>query len=714
MNIQLSISTTYLDAEEKLSKRVRKKARDFFHKFMANPTAPGLNFERIKGSKHLRSVRVDKGYRAIVLHPEKGDVFIVLWIDNHDAAYAWADRHKCTVNPVTGSLQLYPVELMEPLPPAEAPIAPEHVVVDPDHSAAELFGEFDDDILVGLGIPESLLPAVRFLRSEAQLDALALHLPVDAREALYWLAAGYSPEQTLEELCRPKPGGEVDVEDFATALQHPVSRASFAEVRDAEELEQVLNAPLSQWRLFLHPSQEQLVTWNPNGAVRVLGGAGTGKTVVLMHRAQRLVKEVFPEGKILVTTFTRNLALSLSESLKSLCGNDFSRIDVQNIHTWAQRFLSRNGKSVRIATTKQKEELFRRAVKEKGQVDLPLSFYREEWERVVQDQGITDRATYVRTPRTGRGTALKRTERASIWGVFERYRTLLNLERLMEWEDLVKEAREILENRDGKPLYDAVLVDEIQDFSTSDLLLLRALVPEGPSDLFMVGDNFQRIYPRTTSLLQCGIEIRGRARHLKVNYRTTQQIRAWAVSVLQGRGLKELDEGADTLKGYHSLRQGDPPIIEHFDGKDEELGYIVQLLKDWLAEGLPAEHICVTARTTNLVSCYLETLQAAGLPTCQLTGDGPVDGNGIRLATMHRMKGLEFPRVLIAGISRDTLPLHIGKEFPDEASRMDFEQGERCLLYVAATRARDRLVVSGWGDRSPFVPQGTSGGGGVQ
>ena len=705
MNHRVAISLSYLDAEARLPQTQQKKSREFLSKFMANPTSPGLNYECIKQAKdpNLRSLRIDKSYRAIVMHPPAGDVYVVLWVDKHDDAYAWACKYRCGINPKVGNLQLFAVEeIAAPTAPLMSPQAVAPTFEAPTHS---LFDGIGDDALTAVGVPPMLLPSVRALKTDDDLDSVAPYLPSDAREALYYLASGYSPEDVLEELSRPKPPAAVDVEDFGAALDHPVSKATFAEVKTQDELEAILNAPLAQWRSFLHPSQEQLVRWNTNGPVRVLGGAGTGKTVVLIHRAQRLLSEVFPEGRVLVTTFTRNLANDIAETLKGLCSpTEAARLDVMNIHAWALRYLSKKGGNYRAASPTQRDKLFRQAVEEKGQKAFPLSFFREEWERVVQDHDVTERSDYLLITRVGRGTPLSRRDRATVWSVFERYRTLLNLERLVEVDDLIREARLDLEANAGNAPYCAVLADEIQDFRTADLKLLRALVPKGPSDLFLVGDNYQRIYPRTTSLAACGIEVRGRSRHLKVNYRTTQQIRSWAVAALQGERLCELDEEANSLKGYHSLRAGTPPVVEHFATFEDEVQSITARVRSWLEAGVPAEHLCLTARTNDLLSQrYQPALKQNGIACQLLDADGSAAvGKGVRLATMHRMKGLEFPHVIIAGINADTLPLKLPYSFPDEASRDDFETGERCLLYVAATRARDELAVTGWGRRSPI------------
>ncbi len=326
MSLRLAIAHSCIESISLLTKTAQRKARTFLEKFVENPRSPGLNFERIRGAVDplLRSVRVDCNLRAIVSHPPKGDIYVVLWIDNHDDAYNWASRYRCSVNPRTGVLQLFsvremgvepqPVEATTPGPShstgpfGEASQVRERPALDTQPSPypeGSLFAEYGRDVLLGLGVPGPLLPSVLSLQTEEELDELADFLPAEAREALYYLACGYSPEEALEELCSRPPEAAVDVSDFAAALDHPGTRAAFAEIAGRDQLQEVLEAPLSQWRLFLHPSQERLVRQKSSGPVRVLGGAGTGKTVVLLHRAKRLLSEVFPEGRVLVTARPR-------------------------------------------------------------------------------------------------------------------------------------------------------------------------------------------------------------------------------------------------------------------------------------------------------------------------------------------------------------------------------------------------------------------------
>ncbi len=704
---RVAIAKSYLDAYSKLPKKLQKKARETLEQFTLDPTSPGLNFERLPGMRDekVRSLRVDGAYRMIVVQPPRGDVFLAVWVDNHDEAYQWAKRKTFEVNPVSGVMQVYSVE--EGVAALEATEETRESRPSPE---AGLFGQIEDGDLLLVGVPEPLLPSVRGLEGDSDLDALAPHLPSDASDMLYLLAAGYSFDEALEQASRPVAKVEVDTEDFEAALDKDLSQELFHVVEGEEELERMLAAPLEQWRLFLHPSQRRIVRMDANGPVRVLGGAGTGKTVVLMHRARYLAESVFngSDDRLLVTTFTRNLALDIRDALESLCPDAMERVEVKNLHAWARSFYERTvGERVRVLDDRTRETWMEDAAGLSGTDEFPMRFYLEEWDQVVQAQGIDSEARYLRARRVGRGTRLGREQRRAVWKAFDTYRQRLQDDKRLEWQDIVREVRHVLEKEGARQPFRAVLADEIQDFSEQELRLLRAMVAPGKSDLFLVGDAHQRIYGRMTSLGRCGIEIRGRSRRLRLNYRTTEQIRARAVGVLEGIDIDDMDEGVDDFTGYRSLRGGPVPRVEFFERPEQEQQAIVEAIQEWLRTA-EAPDICLAARTHEALERYAAILDQAGIPHVEVKQDAVANKTGVRLATMHRLKGLEFKRMLLAGVQQGLVPLTLpDAAFPDEASRDDHKRRERCLFYVAATRARDELLITGFGGPSCFL--GSSG-----
>jgi len=693
---RLAVADSFLDSLAKLPKKTQKKVREFLVKFQRNPMASGLNYEKLDqaADDKVRSLRIDQSYRAIVIKPPKGDVFLAAWVDHHDEAYAWVRNRRFEVNPSTGSFQIYQYkeEVLEALEQKT-------------RDGGGLFAEIDEEDLLLAGVPAMLLPSVRAVRDEEQFEALVPHLPKDASEILYYLAAGCTLGEALAESDRmSQQKGTVDVEDFATAMAQPAAGDKVIVFEDEDELSAILEAPLERWRIYLHPSQRKLVTMQANGPVRVLGGAGTGKIVVLMHRARHLADKVFTgkDDRILVTTYTRNLAGDLQQNLSNLCGKSMERIEVVNLHSWAVRFMRQQGINFQIASDSQLEDLWEEATAKADPGAFDITFYREEWDRIIQSQDVKTRDDYLLARRVGRGIRLSRRQRIAAWEVFKTFREVLDQHGLHEWTDVCRETRLCIEAQNLHLPYRAVLSDEVQDFSPNELKLLRALVPAGANDLFIVGDGHQRIYGHETRLSRCGIEIRGRARRLKLNYRTTEQIRLAAVAVLEGCEIDDLDGGIDSLKGYHSLRTGVAPKIALHRTPTEEDAAILETIHHWLTQRPPSE-LCIAVRTNAQIHNRLEPLLTeAGIPhqSIQKESNDSNLGNKVRLATFHRMKGLEFPCVLLAGVQKGTVPWLRFLPTGDTLARQQRLLQERCLLYVAMTRARDELVVTGAGTAS--------------
>ena len=702
LTARVAISKEFMACLARLPKHIEKKVRTFTEKFTANPTSSGLNFERLEGCKDdkVRSVRIDQAYRAIVIHPPKGDVFLCVWVDHHDKAYAWVRNKRFDVNPSSGVLQLYDVQEAPPHTPEAPPVD-----VPLDVPPSGLFGGHDDEDLMLAGVPLPLLPSVRAIHNEDDLDVLRPHLPEDTADALYGLAAGLSLDEAVEEAARARTV-TVDPEDFAAALDNPTSKRTFKVVEDDSELAAMFDRPLEQWRLFLHPSQQRLVEADVSGPMRVLGGAGTGKTVVLMHRARHLARKLDGDRRVLVTTFTRNLARDLKRHLKALCSPEvYARIDVVNLNQWAQKRLKQEVSGIRIVSGPQRRDRMAAAVAEHPDTGLPDSFFMEEWERVVLANEIVDEAAYLRVSRKGRGTRVDRAARSRAWQVFHAYRSDLGRDNLYEWADVLREARMLLQKGSASP-YAAVCADESQDFSRSALLLLAALAPAGRNNLLLVGDGHQRIYGQPVTLSSCGIEVRGRAHRLRLNYRTTDAIARQGLAIIKGLRVDDLDGGEDSLKGYTSLRQGTPPEAHLLQDEGTEAEVIVAKIRQWLDAGRRPEDICLASRTSRpLENRYIPLLEEHKIQCAIIEADSDdEDAPGrVRVATMHRLKGLEYPCVLLAGVHDGHVPLDYALTSKDAASKKEALAQERCLLYVACTRARDELVITGYGKASKLL-----------
>ncbi len=716
-DVQLAMSADFLRAFARLPKQQQKKTRTWIDKFRANPDAAARDYESLHSMRDpkVRTSRIDKKYRAVLVHPEEGNVCLLVWVDNHDEAADWARNKVFEVNRYTGTFQVYePQHNAQAAPPAEA--TPVETVVEAQDwipAGFLLGGHLIEDLLL-FGVPEPLVPAVRALRTPADLDALSGYLPQEASDAVYMLSSGYSVEEVMDELDRKERSLEeaqeqVDPADVVAALRRSSTRRQFKLVEDDEELSEMLAAPMEQWRVFLHPSQRKLVRMRSKGSARVLGGAGTGKTVVAMHRIRYLAREVFtePGQRLLFTTFTANLAADIRGHLERLCGSEFERIEVKHLQQVARDVLS--GRGARLPARARDAQIRSAWSEAFSSTDLDFSevFYREEWDRVVQAQDVSSLEEYLKAKRAGRGQRLSRRQRNDCWQVFAAYRDALTAKGYCEMADTIREARFALEN--GDPPYAAVVADEVQDFRTADVRLLRALVAESPNDIFVVGDPHQRIYGHHASLARCGVSVRGRrSRKLRVNYRTTQEIRNWAVARLEGLEFDDLDEGKDDLRGERSLRLGVAPRVRMFATEADEARFLVNTVRAWVDEdACRPEDICVCARTNKLAENYRGLLEAEGVLAAMIKRSETKRGKGVRVATMHRVKGLEFSRMALAGVNADTLPFRDAQfHSRDETSRELYERGERQLLYVLATRARDEFIALGSGEVSPLVGSG--------
>lgn len=717
--VTVAIADKFMVAFSQLPKSQQKKTLEFVSKFRQDPRSNAINYEKIHDAidPAYRSVRIDQTYRGIVRAPDEGNVFLLLWVDKHDDAYDWCRKHRCEVHPNTGTLQIYESVVSHDNNMPGADVSPAETAVMPyvaDYPAVadtvdELLFSLSEDQLSRLGVPASMLSLVMNLRRESDLEALEKHLPSEAFEPLYLLAAG-TPWEDIEADYLKAPTA-VDTADIEAALTRPATQQQFWVVDDEMELQGMLNAPLERWRVFLHPSQRKLVERHWNGPVRVLGGAGTGKTVVAMHRARWLVRNLLKtDERVLFTTFTVNLATDIEESLRKICSADeMQRIQVRHIDGWVSEFLRRERYPNTIVyedSSREYKDIWNHALTLTPALGLPDSFYKEEWERVILPQQVNTRQDYFKASRAGRGVALNRKQRDEIWPVFEEVRIRMHHAGMKTFEDAMLDAIELMKAGRGHFNYRAVIVDEAQDMGPQALTLLRALVREQADDLFIVGDGHQRIYRRKTSFSKCGISIVGRSRKLRINYRTTEETRRFACALLGDAVVDDLDDGVDTGNDYRSLTHGQQPVVQGHASASEEYIWIADQVQSLVDAGVRLSDVCVVARTKRLRDEVGDHLSAQGIRVHTLNQGGDNRNvDGVRLATMHRVKGLEFHYVFLAGMNQNNVPLRMAvANTEDPVEQRQNELNERALVHVAASRAVKGLFVSWSGSASEFLP----------
>ena len=501
------------------------------------------------------------------------------------------------------------------------------------------------------------------------------------------------------------------VNDFAASRRFGAARASRAlEVRDEEELRLILAHPFAAWRAFLHPSQHEIAyRVSYSGSAQVTGGPGTGKTVTVLHRAAFLAERAgqprLPRP-VLLTTFNGSLAESLHAQLDLLIPDAAvrDRIEVLNVDRLAYRVVKQARGTPVLADERELRARWARAAADAG-LDLTPAFGKNEWEQVILAQDLRAERAYLTCPRTGRGRPLTKAQRSQVWQAAERVTTELAAARQSTHFQLANEAARLL-RQPGAPRYRHILVDEAQDLHPAQWRLLRAAVDPGPDDLFIAADPHQRIYGNRASLASLRISVRGRSRRLSLNYRTTQEILAWALPLLGADPVTGLDGEADSLLGYRSPMHGPRPQAWQAASRTEEFGLLAERVRSWLSAGLEPHAIGVTARSAALIHEAREALKAAGVATASLSGRSHVPA--VRTGTMHAMKGLEFQAVAVIGVEQGLVPEPgaVTPETEDPLAHAQDLQRERCVLFVACTRARDHLHVSGTGEPSSFLPPG--------
>ena len=678
------IAESLVNAVTRLDAAGAKRAWDFLAKFLANPAQPSLSLERITRARDrdVWSGRISQGLRAVI--HQDGDTYTVLYAGPHDDAYDWARTHTFERNQATGEMQIVAApHSVEAAAPQSVEAAAPHV---PDR-APGLLAAHGDAYLLSLGLPPTWLPVMRTVTSEEQLLDVSAKLPEYVADRLLDLAAG--------KLVTPPLPIKLDL----PAVEHPDAGQRVFLLESQDDLRRLLDAPLAAWLVFLHPSQRRLAEGSFNGPLKITGSAGTGKTVVALHRARHLAAQ---GRRVLLTSYVTTLCANLERNLALLCSaRERERIKVSTVHSAALALLTQAGRRVTPCNDDDVHALIEQARQRQG-CPLDLDLLTGEWEAVIQAAGITSWDEYRTASRAGRGSPLSVRERKVIWEVIAEARAALERKGLVTWSELCRLAAELLRDGIVTSPYDAVIVDEAQDLGPQELRLLAALAGDGPNGLTLVGDGGQRIYGRPISLKPLGIDVRGRSYVLRLNYRTTAQIRRFAESIL-GDTADDLDGGRDDRRRVRNLVGGPEPALRGFAEADAQHGYVVEQIERLLRDGLQPEEIAVFARKKDLLEPLKARLRQAGQHYHVLSsGDGA--GAGINLATMHRAKGLEYKAVFVIDVSDDQVPAgRAYRNVKDPRAREEALQQERQLLYVSVTRARDEVHLTWVGEPSRFL-----------
>jgi superfamily I DNA/RNA helicase len=708
---QLAFANSFWETYDQLEKQVKGGVRKAMAKFQLLTIAElyadkGLHLESVDKARdtRMRTIRITDFWRGVVLAPDDGsDIFLLLNVVPHDDAYTWAAARLYTVNTATRALEVRNVVAIEQITPSleEATAS----------VPKRLFEKHSDTVLRNLGIDDQVLRAARAISDKAQLEAFGALFPEDQFEVLQFLAEGFSAEDVYRDVVaeRRLTSAEGSSDSLAVAITNTSSRITL--VTSPDELADILDKPFAAWRVFLHPSQRRVAyRVSYNGPAQVTGGPGTGKTVVALHRVKHLLSRS-PDCRVLLTTFTKALARTLHDNLALLLDDDkaLSRVEVTTVDSFANRVVrGLTDRTPSPITDADERQIWRRV---RRLLDLPWTeqFLAQEYRHVVLAQRVRSKADYLDADRRGRGTPLRSQQREQVWSAIEAFLAELRADGKTTHLRICAHAAELLDSADhGEHQFDHVVVDEAQDLHPTQWRVLRAATPAGPDDLFITGDPHQRIYDSRVSLRALGISVTGRSSRLRINYRSTAEILGWSTSVMDGAPVEELSgDGNDTLTGYRSLLHGRRPDIAGYPTERDEVNALVERVHGWLGQGVRPGEIAVCARFNVLLDKIHDRLTAERVPSVRVR-DHPVAGvDGVQLASMHAMKGLEFRCVVVAGVTARAVPF--AKEItPLEVDRQQYESDmlkERCLLFVACTRAREALAVTWNGASSPFLPK---------
>lgn len=694
--MEFRIADTFTDSLAKLSGDEQKAVKTTAFDLQVNPAQPGLQFHKLKKPKdpNFWSVRVSRDVRLIVHRTDTS--LLLCYVSHHDEAYQWAERRKLEIHPKTGAAQL--VELREVVREITVPKYVEeeplpHAKFSFPNAVRErsLFAGVTEEELLSYGVPPEWLDEVWYANEDSLLE-LAGHLPAEAAEALLDLATGVKPQI-------PQPvaaGGD--------PFEHPDAQRRFRVMTNVEELERALAYPWEKWTIFLHPAQRQLVERDYNGPARASGSAGTGKTIVALHRAVFLARNN-PDARVLLTTFSDTLANALRTKLRRLISNEprlGERLEVHAMNAIGRRLYELNVGRLQIASRETIRQVLKESAAETDGNKFSLHFLMTEWEQVVDAWQLETWEAYRDVVRLGRKTRLPEKQRVVLWSIFERVRASLRAQGLVTDSDMFSRLAAKLGEGTRKP-FDFTVIDESQDVSVAQLRFLAALGAGRSNSLFFAGDLGQRIFQQPFSWKALGVDVRGRSSTLRINYRTSHQIRMQADHLL-GPEVSDVDGNTEERSRTISTFNGPDPEIIVTDTRENEIKTVSQWLTARTKEGIMPHEIGVFVRSVAELDRSRAATEGAGLPFKVLDDNVETTSGRASISTMHLAKGLEFRAVVVMACDDEVIPLQERIEtVADDGDLEEVYNTERHLLYVACTRARDHLLVTSVAPASEFL-----------
>lgn len=695
--MNLIIASTFQSALSNLNNAEQKAVKLTVFDLHQNLASPSLKFHKIGNAKDANfwSLRVSRDIRLIV-HKAKSSILIV-YVDHHDKAYKWAESRRIEVHPNTGVTQI--VELTEVS--REAPLSavggngksnPQDApVVGCESENLPLMGLSAREML-SVGVPENKIGELKNANEE-QFLRITDHLPEEASEALM--------EYILTGHLKLSP----NVEPTGDSFKHMDTQRRFRVVTDDEDITKVLDYPWEKWTVYLHPTQNELIKKKFSGPARITGSAGTGKTVVALHRTAQII-ESDATAKVLLTTFSSTLSRALEYKLNLILRNEWPAFDAVSVLPFGKvaedLFTLTQGRRPNVASRDILESLLNQAKREFLQKDFSLRFLLSEWRFVVDAWQVDSLQSYGQVPRIGRKKRLGKRQRELLWPVFKRVQNILSDKQLQTSAMVFETVTNHYSSRAVKP-YTHIVVDEAQDLGVAELKMIRAIAPDQPNSLIFVGDLGQRISQEAFSWRKLGVDVRGRSHELKVNYRTTHQIRK-VLDKLHPSELHDVDGVPQLRRGTVSTFNGDAPTITIFPNDSEEVTAVAKSIRTAISDGISPEEIGVFVRSTNELARARNAISQSGQKWIELSSRIEERNGRVSLGLMQYSKGLEFRSVYVMACDERVIPnLEEIRYVSDESELDELHDTERNLFYVACTRAREHLTVTGVSPGSELI-----------
>ena len=690
-----------------LPQREQKDAIKTLDLLTVDPNHPSLNIHPVKESKYnFHTIRMSRGGRIVaLLNSDEMHLRRAFPKAKHDDAYLYAR----TAVPKLGENHAEIVSNPEPLaalederitatpnldnyPSAKQVIAQNDSGSDP-LKEAPLFARFTDEQIEQCGISSYELQLVKRVTSEAGLIELDDKVSNLAHSNLVALYLG-------DELPNQLVDGKlvsVDVEE------------EFFEYDGSDEIKAALTQPWASWLVFLSSSQKQIVNASFKGPSKVFGGAGTGKTVVALHRAKRLAEtaRISTSLGIGLLTFSKVLANDLVDKANLLMGDKTDvrqKVFVSHLDYLAYEAVRRNaGKNFELTTEYTIKSILTELHKKYDLADqFTPEFIFSEYMNVIGPWGLANFQNYKNFQRLGRQTPLNTKQRETLSKLYVEFEKVCHEKGLITYFQLYQKAVEAQSSCD--PIFDHIILDETQDLGPHMLAFVRSLVSKKPNDIMLCGDTGQSLYTRHHSFRKHGFDVQGRSRKLFVNYRTSRQIKETADKV--NEFLLELSDEPNENRRSISIFDGPQPLVKLFNDRDTEMENLLGWVKSQLNNGIDPHEIVVLTPNDFAMSAASAKLNAHNIRNWKLDATANYLKGEVGLAAVRRVKGLEYRSVAIIGCDEDQFPnANRMNELGDGSDFDEFLTLEKNTLYVAMTRARDNLLVSGINPGSAFLEE---------